>query len=323
VMVLVAATLVVAFQPQSASAWFCRWRAASCWYRPPCFAPFAYRPFCYRPFYAGYCPPVYGYGFSGYGFTSYRTFSTWTPGFYSGWNYPYGCGWYSYAPVISTPAYCLPSAFVPQFGPAGVMPYLGFASTNRAALSPAVNNRVNVAAVAARPAVARPTPRATALANAVRSSNADARLRAGRLVASGDRHLRAAVDAPARLAKALDAYRRAAAIAPDQPDNYLRQAIVLTALERRDEAQAAIDRAVAIDGRLGGDDAAARAAAQRLPPVPALGDPSGPTALAARSGSLIGRIFQSGAAAVEPEVNWIADRWSQQWQGEIARLARK
>ena len=61
VVVLVAATLVFALQPQSASAWFCRWRAAPCWYRPVCFQPFAYRPFC---------PPVYGYGFTGY-----RTFS--------------------------------------------------------------------------------------------------------------------------------------------------------------------------------------------------------------------------------------------------------
>jgi tetratricopeptide (TPR) repeat protein len=206
------------------------------------------------------------------------------------------------------------------YGPAGVLPFMGFGAT----ASPAVG----VQSIAARQPIARPVlagaaPRATAFANSLRSSNANARLRAGRLIAVGDRHLQAAVDDPARLARALDSYRRAATIAPDLPDNHLRQAIVLTALDRRDDADAAIQRAVAIDGRLGGDWQAAAAAAGRLPPVPALAAGPGSTALAARSESLIGRIFRDAAAADEPAANWIADRWSRQWQEEIARVARK
>jgi hypothetical protein len=310
VAVLFVCAVAAAGHPQPASAWFGGWRGGSCgWYRPACFRPFAYRPFCYRPF----CPPVYGYGL-----TSYRTFSYCSPGFFSGWSYPYGygCNWYAY-----------PSSFAPVYGPAGVLPFMGFGAT----ASPAVS----VQSIAARQPIARPAlvaaaPRATALAKSLRASNADARLRAGRLMAVGDRHLRAAVDDPARLARALDSYRRAATIAPDLPDNHLRQAIVLTALERRDDAEAAIQRAIAIDGRLGEDADAAAVAAGRLPPVPALAAGPASTALSARSESLIarsesliGRIFRDEPAGDGPAANWIADRWSRQWRAEIARVARK
>lgn len=291
VAVLVVVAVAAAAHPQPASAWCGRWWGGSFgWYRP----------FCYRPF----CPPVYGYGF-----TSYRTFSYCTPGFFSGWSYPYGygCSWYSYSPVIYAPYYnCYPSAFAPVYGPAGVLPFMGFGAVARPAVAPR--------------AIVVATPQAAAFAKSLRPSNASARLRAGRLMAVGDSHLRAAVDDPGRLARALDAYRRAARIAPDLPDNHLRQAIVLTALERRDEAEAAIQRAVAIDGRLGtvGD-----AAAGPRPPVPALAAGPGSTTLADRSETLIGRIFRDAAAADGPAANWIANRWSRQWQEEIARVARK
>jgi len=164
----------------------------------------------------------------------------------------------------------------------------------------------------------------------VRSSNTDARLRAGRLVAVGDRHLRDAIAAPAKLAKALDAYRRAAAIAADQPDIYLRQAIVLTALNRGGDTATAVDRAAAIDARLGSDPQAALAAAERLPPVPALSRPAvgaitqvGQTALVARSASLLGRIFKDSPAGDDAQVNWIADRWSRQWADGVSAVAQK
>jgi hypothetical protein len=105
---------------------------------------------------------------------------------------------------------------------------------------------------------------------------------------------------------------------------------VLTALERRDDAEAAIQRAIAIDGRLGEDADAAAVAAGRLPPVPALAAGPASTALSARSESLIarsesliGRIFRDEPAGDGPAANWIADRWSRQWQAEIARVARK
>ena len=300
VLALIAATVCAAVQPQAASAWPCRWRAAHC--------GFGYQPFC---------PTVYGYSFGGcgfgsYGFSSYRSYSCWTPGLYSGWSYPFACGWYPYSPVIYTPAFnCYPSAFAPVYGPAGVLPFMGFGAT----ASPAASVRSIAAQAMPKQAVAV----------AVRPSNGDARLRAGRLLAAGDRHLRSAVDAPAKLAKALDAYRRAATIAPDQPDTYIRQAIVLTALNRGADAAAAIDRAVATDARLGADPTAAVAAAERLPPVPAFdAPPAGATALAARSTSLIGRIFKAGAAEGGGDgVNWIADRWSRQWQRGVEAVAQR
>jgi hypothetical protein len=320
VALIVVATLLVSFLPQSASAWPCRWRADFCGYDPACFRPFVCRPICGLGYAGGY-----GYSVGGYGFMSYRSYSSWTPGFYSGWSYPaFGCGWYPYNPVIYTPSFnCYPSAFAPVYGPAGVLPFMGIG----AASSPATS----VQAIAARPAAVR--PRALV---AVRSSNADARLRAGRLVAVGDRHLRDAIAAPAKLAKALDAYRRAATIAADQPDIYLRQAIVLTALNRGGDAASAVDRAAAIDARLGSDPQAALAAAERLPPVPALSRPAvgaitqvgpitqvGQTALAARSTSLLGRIFKDSPAGDDAEVNWIADRWSRQWADGVSAVAQK
>lgn len=314
VALLVVATLLASFLPQSASAWPCRWQADFCGYHPACFRPFVCRPICGLG-YAG------GYSFSvgGYGFASYRSYSSWTPGFYSGCFYQaFGCGWYPYNPVIYTPSFnCYPSAFAPVYGPAGVLPFMGIGSAS----SPAAS----VQAIAARPTAVR--PRALV---AVRSSNADARLRAGRLVAVGDRHLRDSIDAPAKLVKALDAYRRAATIAADQPDIYLRQAIVLTAINRGGDAASAVARAVAIDARLGSDPQATLAAADRLPPVPALGRPAvgpitqvGQTALAARSASLLGRIFKDSPAGDDAEVNWIADRWSRQWADEASAVALK
>ena len=149
-------------------------------------------------------------------------------------------------------------------------------------------------------------------------------------MAVGDRHLRTALRDSTKLAAALDAYRRAATIAPDQADTFLRQAIVLTALERADDAAKAVDRAVAIDARLGddrlGQDAAAVAAQERLPPDPVFGDrpDTGPTTLISRSTGLLARIFPEQPADAGPAVpNWIATRWSQQWQGQVNAVAAR
>ena len=143
---------------------------------------------------------------------------------------------------------------------------------------------------------------------AIRTSNAPARARAARLIVLGDRHLRAAVDEPAKLAKAIDAYRRAASIAPDQPDTFLRQAIAFTAAGKGTAAATALGRAVAIDPRLAdgggakgigiGGAFAGRAPADAVPP------------LAARSSKLLTRIFANSKATPEaPAENWIANRW--------------
>jgi hypothetical protein len=298
VALLVVATLLASFLPQSASAWPCRWQADFCGYHPACFRPFVCRPICGLGYAGGL-----GYSFSvgGYGFASYRSYSSWTPGLYSGCFYPaFGCGWYPYNPVIYTPSFnCYPSAFAPVYGPAGVLPFMGIG----VASSPASS----VQAIAARPAAVRHSAPV-----AVRSSNTEARLRAGRLVAVGDRHLRDAIDAPAKLVKALDAYRRAATIAADQPDTHLRQAIVLTALNRGDDAASAVARTAAIDARLGKGPLAAGPITQ-----------VGPTPLAARSASLIGRIFKNSPAGDDAQGNWIADRWSRQWADEASAVALK
>ncbi len=341
-----AAALVAAFGPvQQAAAWPCRWRAAWCGPRPACIQPFAFRPWC-RPDFA-YGAGFGGYGIGGYGFSSYRSYTYATPGFYSSfggpgfggwgcgypiygyrgcgypfWGYrPYGCGWY------------FPSGFAPVFGPAGVMPYLGISSTINGS-SATVASFASQPQAAGRVVAAQVNPPARPIRAAVgpavatiRASNAIARRRAGRLLATGDGHLRNAVERPVALANALDAYRRAAAIAPDLPDTFLRQAIVLTAQGRDDDAQAAVARAVAIDARLGEDTAAAVAAADRLPPEPAfrLARNGGPTPLAARSMNLLDRIFKAegnaGADAAGVNVNWIADRWSRQWQDQIQAVA--
>ena len=140
----------------------------------------------------------------------------------------------------------------------------------------------------------------------IRTSNAPTRARAARLVVVGDRHLRGAIDEPSKLAKAIDAYRRAASIAPDQPDTFLRQAIALTAAGKKSAAATAVARAVAIDPRL----------VENMPAVggrePLIAPPAGlaTTPLVARSSKLLARIFatpESGRNA--PADNWIAHRW--------------
>ena len=143
---------------------------------------------------------------------------------------------------------------------------------------------------------------------AIRTSNAPARARAARLIVLGDRHLRAAVDEPAKLAKAIDAYRRAASIAPDQPDTFLRQAIAFTAAGKGTAAATALGRAVAIDPRLAEQGGAkgvgiAGAFAGRAPADAAL-------PLVARSSKILTRIFADSTATPEaPAENWIANRW--------------
>jgi len=271
---------------------------------------------------------------------------------YGGWGgfgfpctyYPFSCGYggYGYAPIVVSP---YGGSIAPVYGPAGVLPFMGVSTSTAtarvqsiavsgAALSPAAQL---AALTPARPAGGPPAPRlalgmaaeprpgagVAVSAIAVRPSNGAARLRAARLVAIGDRHLRTALRDSTKLTAALDAYRRAATIAADQADTFLRQAIVLTALDRADDAARAVERAVAVDARLGSDATAAVAAQQRLPPDPVFGDrpDTAATTLASRSTSLMTRIFRETAAGEGPALaaqagpNWIADRWSRQWHG--------
>ena len=363
VSVLVVVTALAWCQPQTASAWFGRWHRGFCGvgFRPwcgPVFGPrfyggwggwyggtrFAYSDAVYLGgpfggFFSGavssyvigprWCGPAYGWG------GCYGLPCTYYP-------YPYGYGGWGYTPIVVSP---FGGSIAPVYGPAGILPFMGLSATTTtasvqslAAGGPAMPPMARLAArsTAAGAPVAPPAPQLalgraaqTAPAIAVRTSNGVARLRAAKLVAVGDRHLRTAVQAPAKLSAALDAYRRAATIAPDQADTYLRQAIVLTALERAEDAAKAVDRAVAVDARLGHDPKAAVAAQAQLPPDPVFGDrpDTGPTTLASRTAGLLARIFREAAAGDGPAVqagpNWIATRWSQQWQGQVNAVAAR
>lgn len=223
-----------------------------------------------------WCAPVWGGGWGGAPFGGVGAwYGGWNRGPAWGWNRGPARGW-NRGPA---PGWAIP--FV-SAAPIGRLPvgcgHLG---------APAIDAAVEVA---------------------IRTSNAPARARAARLVALGDRHLRTAVDEPAKLAKAIDAYRRAASIAPDQPDTFLRQAIAFTAAGKGTAAATALGRAVAIDPRLAdgggakgigiGGAFAGRAPADAVPP------------LAARSSKLLTRIFANSKATPEaPAENWIANRW--------------
>jgi hypothetical protein len=353
VSVLIVVTALAWCQPQTASAWFGRWNRGfyGAGFRPwcgPVFGPrvyggwggwyggtrFAYGDSVYLGgpfggFFSGavssyvigprWCAPAYGWGgpacvgpWRGYGWGGY---------------YPYGYGCWGYPPIVVSP---YAGALGPVYGPAGVLPFMGLSARVPARVSTGLSTGLSIGGPVTPPApqlaLGRAAAGAPTPAIAVRASNGVARLRAGRLVAVGDRHLRTALHDSSKLAAALDAYRRAATIAPDQADTFLRQAIVLTALERADDATKAVDRAVAIDARLGRDTAAAVAAQERLPPDPVFGDrpDTGPTTLASRSTGLLARIFREEAAGNGPAVpNWIATRWSQQWQGQVNAVAAR
>lgn len=201
--------------------------------------------------------------------------------------------------------------------PVGVMPFLGAATANPSAGAVVAN----APAVAAQPTIAvaaRGGGRA-----AIRASTAVSRLRAARQVAVGDRHLREAQGEPARIAQAIDAYRRAAAIAPDQPDIHLRQALALVALGRDGQADEAIDRAVAVDGRLAAAPPQPANGLQAAPD-PVFGDrPAGsPPAFATRGAAILREIAaQAGGGAGREVVAVLADRWSRRFDRGIAAIA--
>jgi hypothetical protein len=170
---------------------------------------------------------------------------------------------------------------------------------------------------------------AAVASSATRGSNPASRLRAARQVAIGDRHLRTANGDPAELRRAVDAYRRAAAIAADQPDTFVRQAIALVALGDRGQADAAMARAAAIDGRL----AAVAPSGGERSPDPVFGDrPVGrPSPLAARGQAILRQIAEQGEVARgqadaienEPLLAGVAARWMERFGGVPATVARR
>lgn len=199
-------------------------------------------------------------------------------------------------------------------------PWLGQASTPAAAVL-AANARRNAVMQAvtpqSRPVIAA-APRGAGRRMPIRASTAASRLRAARLVAHGDEQLRAAGQDPSRLETALTSYRQAAAAAQDQPDTLIRQALVLVALDRRELADAALDQAIAVDGRLADDRGLADLAATRdIDPVFGR-QPADLPPLAARGTAILREI---GGRADGNAIAWLADRWSARWGRGVNAVA--
>jgi len=270
----------------------------------------------------------------GFGSFGWRRGGWWSGG--CGWDPWVGPAWYGpwvcptpaviWPPIVVSPfgsyfSSWLPAGTVPVFGPAGVAPYLGLT-----ARGPLATGFVPGIAAARRDdgrrLLAGLTNPAPAKATA-RSSNRVALQRAARLVAKGDDALRAAVADERRLADALDAYRRAVAVAPDLPDTFVRQAIALVAAGRDDDAAAALGRAVALDRRLG---LAPLPAPAGRPADPVFGDrPAGSAPpVIARGRALLAEVLAAGARpADEPRGNWITTAWSKRFGEQPAALARR
>lgn len=319
---LVVLAVAVWCQPRSASAWhgscfaprpWCGPRIAPRW----CGWYGSSRMFAAESVYVGGCGSMFSGSIRGCVFPPAWCGPRWCHpcGPCGGFWYPSGVLWCAPSPIVVSP---FPAAIGPVYGPAGVLPFMRFAGgdrgmadgTGRPGVFPLRDPPPVVAGAGRQPADDRRA------APNVRGSNAVARLRSARLVAVGDRHLRSAVTDRTKLASALDAYRRAAAIAPDLPDTFLRQAIVLVALEREHDAAEAVGRAVAIDGRLAPDRRPAAVPAG-LPPDPVFGDrpDAAPTVVAARSTTLLREILGADPAAVPAGLNWIAARWARHCRG--------
>ncbi len=198
-----------------------------------------------RPFFGWRAPCIsYGYGWPGFGGWYGGGFSSGCESVFL--SVPFGGG----ATFFSGSVVPYP---VPVWAPYGVPPFwFGEVSRPRAAMTAVAASPVQVI-----PAPVRPVPTAVAAAPAPRLRRpitVAARKRAAGLVTAGDRHLLASGAEPARLSAAAASYRRAVAAAADDPDLYIRQAMVLTWLGRGDEAEAACARAVALDGRLAEDE---------------------------------------------------------------------
>lgn len=242
----------------------------------------------------GFCggPFVGGWGGGGWGGPA-AWYGGWNVGSPAGWNPPTARGWL--LPMAArTPAPQRPAAALVAARPLG-------------------RQRADMAAFGGRELLGAGAIDERVLATA-RTTNAPTRARAARLVGIGDGHLRAALEDPKRLARALDAYRRASAIAPHDPDIRLRQAIAFTAAGKHEAAAGAIARAVAIDGRL----------AEPLPGGPPALGPLVATTIDRRSGLLLERIFVDDAAdaPADPRGNWIAGRWNAR-EGALAVVAAR
>lgn len=221
---------------------------------------------------------------------------------YPVYGYPYGWGGFGWSPWLGAVA----RPGINAFG--GARPMIA-----------------NAAMPPARPVIAA-APRGAGRQGPIRASTALARLRAARLVARGDQQLRNAGQDPSRLEAALASYRQAVSVAQDQPDALIRQAVVLEALDRHAAAEAVLDQAVAVDGRLAGTvDAFNRVAAggNATDPIFDGRPPADLPPLAARGVAILREIGAEALAGGEPApaIAWLADRWSARWGRGVNAVA--
>jgi len=272
--------------------------------------PWGWRRWCAPPAFS------YGYGCSyGYGWPAWYG-TTWVPSCGSVWmGAPFGGSFFSGGVVP-----------YPTIGYPVVVP--GFFSSNAASGS-------TVSTLAASRPAATPVARAAMTANDLRrsvaggvvvprASNAAARLRAARLVAMGDRQLREAGNDPAGVRQAVDAYRRAATIAADQPDTHIRQAIAFLAAGDRVQADAALARAAAIDGRLAVGQAR-RADVAGDPVFGGMAPNTVPPAVA-RGQAILRQIAAPAGTtpdAEQPAIALLAARWAERFGVADATVARR
>jgi len=223
-----------------------------------------------------------------------------------------GCAVTPFGVICSPYATLLPAGFGPQFGPAGVRPFLGSAARPRIGTPPGA-----AVAVASRPRPPLPgMPRGADR----RAATESGRRRAADLVASGDRQVRAAAGDATALRVALATYRRAAAAERDCPDTFIRQAIVHAALGDRAAGDEALAKAVALDARLGA--AAEAGAGDTGDPVFSARPGSGRSVLAARGDALIAVMAEDDEGRRDAEgLAWLGQRWSARWVDGLGGLA--
>lgn len=284
----------------------------------------------------GWCAPRWGWGCRPWGWRN----ACYAPAYSCGWPAWYGTTWFPscdstwYASPVGGSFFSGSMIPFPTIGSSLVAPGFmpGFVSSNAsstpvAALAgsrPAVPQVVaTIRDLRARRDLAQQAhaPVAPTVVRA-RPSNALARLRAARLVAAGDRQLREANGDPVLMRRAVDSYRRAAAIAGDQPDTYVREALALVALDDRGQADAALAKAVAIDGRL----ADTPPAPGNQPPDPVFGDrPAGAAQpLAARGVAVLRQIGAEAGATIgddAPALAWLAGRWANRFGDGMTAVA--
>ncbi len=274
----------------------------------------------------GWCGPRWGWGCRPWGWRQACYAPAYSYGCSYGWPVSYGTSWYPACDSIfmSSPgggsffsgaAIPFPTVGFPGFAPGFVSTRPVSAQVANVAAAPASFPQVGQVVTTIRDLRGRRglAQQGVTRSVAVRPANAVTRLRAARLIAQGDRHLRTANGDPAHVRRAVDSYRRAAGIAGDQPDTFVREAVALVALGEHGQADAALARAVAIDGRLAGtrsSDDGERAA------DPVFGDrPVGAASpVAARGVAVLRQIGMPAAGGeADPAIAWLAGRWSERF----------